>query len=376
MAYKAINNGYATLGVALGNNPATDTTLQVATGKGDLFPAIAAPDHTYLTLEASGGAIEIIKVTARAAGSDSMTVVRAQDGTTIKSWAIGDIVECRPCSAAIADLQGEIADAISAHDGLADPHPQYALDTDLTTGLSGKQNADTELSALATLASAADKLPYFSGAGVAALTTLTAFMRTLLADTDQQAALATLGVLLNGVLSKSAAYPLIAADMGKLIECTGTGGWALTIDPTLNLANGVHNSSSGTITLTPATGTIDGAASVALAPGDSCFVKSDGTNLLTVGLSRRPGSAMVDVKTAHGRSKNIEYTNPYDRDLDVVITQADGSGGITFYVDSVLVAAAGSGSSGANFIVSVRIPPGSKYKLGNTGGAIGYWFER
>ena len=57
----------------------------------------------------------------------------------------------------------------------------------------GKQDADSTLTALANLTTSADKLIYATGADQFGLTPLTAFIRTLLDDADAAAALATLG---------------------------------------------------------------------------------------------------------------------------------------------------------------------------------------
>ncbi|USJ24736.1 pyocin knob domain-containing S74 family peptidase [Ensifer adhaerens] len=68
----------------------------------------------------------------------------------------------------------------------------------LSTYLQRLDNAS--LAALASLVPAADRMPFFTGNAEAALTTLTAFARTLLDDANGAAAYATLGEIPNGQL--------------------------------------------------------------------------------------------------------------------------------------------------------------------------------
>lgn len=68
------------------------TTIQVANGTGNRFPAPAANEFFYATIQ-TGVNWEIVKCTARA--GDVLTVERAQDGSLARLWGIGASIDMR-----------------------------------------------------------------------------------------------------------------------------------------------------------------------------------------------------------------------------------------------------------------------------------------
>ena len=101
------NNGVSLLSASMAPG---DTTLLINALHGSRFPAIAAPDTMDLTLQDAAGNIEVMSVTAHTAGSGTFTVARAQQGTTARSWASGDLVECRPTEGAFSSWEQDIDD--------------------------------------------------------------------------------------------------------------------------------------------------------------------------------------------------------------------------------------------------------------------------
>jgi hypothetical protein len=108
-----------------------------------------------------------------------------------------------------------------------------------------------------------------------------------------------------GFISKTAAYTLTTADSGSYVLCSG-GSWTLTLPaPAFGLAYELRNDmgisgTTGTITVQPTGGTIDGLASLALLPQQECKLRSDGTNWRTFGLKREVilGTQDITVTTA------------------------------------------------------------------------------
>ena len=71
----------------------TDTEVQVQSGQGVLFPAVAAGQVASITLEDVNGNIEVVYGTGKT--GDTLVVERAQEGTTALSFASGSRVEQR-----------------------------------------------------------------------------------------------------------------------------------------------------------------------------------------------------------------------------------------------------------------------------------------
>lgn len=99
MPAKFTNNATATLAASLSTS---STSITVTTGQGALFPTLGTDEYFYGTLTNSSNNIEIVKITARS--SDTLTAIRAQEGTTALTWNAADKIELRITSAVLTNF--------------------------------------------------------------------------------------------------------------------------------------------------------------------------------------------------------------------------------------------------------------------------------
>jgi hypothetical protein len=129
------------------------------------------------------GILELATLAEVATGTDSLRAVTAagvrQERTALKDEILGAGVP------AALDTLDELAAALADDANFA---------ASVTTSLAGKQPLDTDLTAIAGLTSAADQVPYATGAGTWSLMTVTSAARGLLDDVDVATMRGTLSV--------------------------------------------------------------------------------------------------------------------------------------------------------------------------------------
>ncbi len=133
MGVKVTNNAFGILASAITN---VSTTITLSSGDGAKFPVLASGDFFFGTLINTANQLEIVKVTARS--TNTLTVIRGQDGTTARAYSAGDRFELRPTAAMFeAFTEAESISYDNTASGISANNVQTAIDTKQATLVSG-----------------------------------------------------------------------------------------------------------------------------------------------------------------------------------------------------------------------------------------------
>ena len=300
----AMNSGatapeWKTLGAGTGDvvGPASATDNAVArfdttTGKLLQNSAVTIADTTG---DITGGAYNKVTITAPATGS----TITVADGKTL---TVSNTV-------ALTSTDGSIL-AIGAGG---------TLGTAAYTAATSYQASDAELTAIAGLTSAADRLPYFTGSGTASLATFTAAGRALVDDADAAAQRTTLSAASLSQVQDSSLIHIPAASVtgtaNDVILAIPSPFTALAVGQTFRFI--AEGNNSGAMTISVDTGTTDipvkKAGTSALVTGDVVTgqlvqVTYDGTNFQLISGAGGGGAVANDCIYENSTTISADYT--------------------------------------------------------------------
>ena len=228
-------------------------------------------------------------VTIYVDGNDDLAVkssatagqVLISQGTGTAAWGALDLDDTDAVTGTLGIANGgtNASDAATARTNLG-----VAIGTDV-------QAYDAELAAIAGLTSAANKLPYFTGSGTAALTDLSSAGRALIDDADAAAQRTTLGLVIgtnvqeySSVLDAVSASTYLGDDSITTVGTITTGTWNGTDIAVADGGTGASTASGARTNLaeTSASGLTTSTPVLARVASQSCAASSGTTSSTTV----------------------------------------------------------------------------------------------
>lgn len=244
---------------------------------------------------------------------------------------------------------------------------------DFTEALRTKQPLHANLSALSDLTGAADRLPYFTGAGALSLTALTAAARTLLAAPTQAAQRSAMNLFTDasGVVTEG------SGALSNIVSLLLQSATAAAARATLG-ADDASNLTKGTIpaervpTLNQNTSGNAATASKLQAARKINGVKFDGTQDITITASSTNaiGEGQTWQNVTAQRAVNTTYTNTTGRTIAAYIRSGKITSGssATVTVGSHTFDLRGDPESGGAYLAcTILIPSGETYRSSTNG---------
>ncbi|HAM5587592.1 TPA: phage tail protein [Escherichia coli] len=210
------------------------TAQDATTARKGLVQLSSATNSTSETLAATPKAVKTVmdEVNKKAPLNSPALTGTPTTPTAPKGTNNTQIASTAYVMAAITALVDSSPEALNTLNELAAAlgnDPNFA--TTMTNALAGKQPKDATLTALAGLATSADKLPYFTGADRAALTALTSVGRAIIGKTSTQGVLDYLGLgdgsgrlIKCQVFKSSGTYVPTQGTKFIIVEIVGGGG--------------------------------------------------------------------------------------------------------------------------------------------------------